>query len=235
MIHLRNELPFLEEIVSFNECKTIVEVGVARAESTVYLCNAAKRTGGFVYGFDIWEIHGLKNQFGRFCTRQQCIDTLRRKGFNNFELFKVDTFKERDKFEALIKEHCSQIDFCFIDGCHSYRGISHDFFTIYPYLKKTGIVAFHDTLRIDGCREFMIDLRSKYYDGTFDIVDFPYGQRGRRCGVSLLVKRCYHKIGISIDEICDMTDRTQDIENKEKEWFSTQENLAKPEPFIFQN
>ena len=85
-----------------------------------------------------------------------------------------------------------------------------------------GIIAFHDTLRIDGTREFIQDLRTIYNDGTYDIVDFPFGNLERRVGVSLLVKRSYPIIDIPIDELCNLTDRKELIYQKEIDYHNTQ-------------
>ena len=122
---------------------------------------------------------------------------------------------------------CSAIDFAFIDGDHSYNGIKNDFFIVYPLLSKTGIVAFHDTQRIDGCREFILDLRTKYNDGSFDIVDFPFGNKHRRVGISVLVKRTFPVLNIPIDEICGSPSYPGDILKREKEWYKDQVGLSK--------
>jgi hypothetical protein len=134
-------------------------------------------------------------------------------------LIKADTRSE--KFPNLLKKKCPIIDFAFIDGCHSYYGLKNDFEAVYPLLSSRGIIAFHDTLMIDGCREFMLDLRTKYNDGTFDIVDFPWGG-GSRVGVSLLVKRSYPEIKVGIREVCGSPSSMIEIENKEVEWLESE-------------
>lgn len=209
-----------KSLIILNQCKNIVEIGVALASTTSYLCDAANKVGGKVYGYDLWDMHGLNNQFGAFSNKEQCENYLKGKGYSNFELTKIST--KTDSFRTLIKERHSSIDFAFIDGCHSYEGVKNDFDIIYPLLSLTGIVAFHDTLRIDGCREFIIDLRTKYFDGTFDIIDFPYGNNSRRVGISLLVKRSYPNIDLKIDEICGSISDPGAIYSKEKEWYKEQ-------------
>ena len=97
---------------------------------------------------------------------------------------------------------------------------------MYPLLSLNGIIAFHDTLRISGCREFIIDLRTNYYDGTYDIVNFPYGNGNRRVGVSLLVKRTYPTIGICIDEEIGSKSKSKRIYLKEQNWFKEQQIQA---------
>lgn len=209
-------------LIVFNKYKTIVEIGVAFADATQYLCSAAQKTDGFVYGYDIWDTHGIYNQFGTFSSKEECENKLRSLGYENFELNKINT--KTIEFKNLINTKHKNLDFVFIDGCHSYEGIKNDFFAVFEKLSVGGMICFHDTLRIDGCREFMIDLRTIYNDGTFDIIDFPQGNLDRRCGVSILVKRSYPIIDIPIDEICGSPSNPEDIYIKEKDWFYKQLN-----------
>ena len=85
-------------------------------------------------------------------------------------------------------------------------------------------------MSIDGCREFIIELRTKLWDGTFDVVTFPFGSmvygdgnvRDRRTGVSMLVKRGFATIPQPCDEICNLDDHTQDIYVAEEEWYDAE-------------
>lgn len=221
----RTELFLLEALAGFIEAKTIVEVGVFKGETTRHLIKAAEKIGGHVYGFDIWETHGLKKQFRHCTTREELNRELQQEGYKSFSLFKINTIENKSDFSELLKYHCKNgIDLAFIDGCHSYTGIKNDFSVVYPMLTETGIVVFHDTLKIDGCREFILDLRTKYNDGTFDIVDLPFGNGKRRSGLTMLVKRTHPIINEAIDEICGSISTPSDIEKNELEWYKTQIN-----------
>lgn len=208
---------FFGGIIKLCECKTIVEVGVAKGTTTKHLCEAVVKTGGFVYGFDLFDAHGQNKQFGRISTKIEVENYLN--GFHNFKIYKIDTFS--DSFKKLIDD-IGKIDFAFIDGDHSYDGVLNDFNVIYPNLSEGGIIVFHDTLRIDGCREFMIDLRTKFNDGTFDVIDLPWGNLDRKTGVSLLVKRTFPTLDMEIDESCGSLSDYDTIYEKEKEWYSGQ-------------
>ena len=118
----------------------------------------------------------------------------------------------------------------YIDGCHSYDGIKNDFDIIYPLLSESGVIVFHDTLKIDGCREFMIDLRTKFFDGTYDLITFPWGSMfysdgnvvNRRTGISVLAKRSFATLDLPIDEQCNLDEHFQEIYVKEEEWYEAE-------------
>lgn len=214
----------LQHIIEFNQYKVCVEVGVAFGTTTLYLCEGAKKHGGHIFGFDIWDVHGQNRQFKQISSKEDVENYLRSRNLYNFSLEKIDTKSE--KFKERIKE-LGIIDFAFIDGCHSYIGLKNDFDVIYPNLSKFGTIVFHDTLKIDGCREFVLDLRTKYYDGTFDIIDFPWGNLERRVGISILVKRSYPICDIKIDEECGNVSGIESIYQREKEWYLRETNGQK--------
>jgi len=228
MEYVEEQGPLLESLVYLNQAKVVVEVGVAEAKSTDWLCRGAKLRGGRVYGYDLWDTHGLNNQFQHWSSKEKCEAYLQSKGHVNYELTKINS--KTPEFHELIKSKHPVIDLAFIDGCHSYDGIKNDFDAIYPQLSATGVIVFHDTMSIDGCREFMIDLRTKYNDGTFDLVTFPYGSMfysdgnvvDRRTGISVLVKRGFAVIPQVIDEQCNADEHFNDIYVKEEEWYEAE-------------
>jgi len=213
--------PLFQGLIKFNRYKTIVEIGVFRGHTTRYLCEAAQVTGGIVYGFDLWGVEKFIKQKGYH--KEAVRRYLKNCGVENFKLIQIDT--KMEEFKQIIKGRCPVIDFAFIDGCHSYEGIKDDFDVIYPLLAETGMMVFHDTLKIDGCREFIIDLRTIYYDGTFDIIDLPWGNGERRVGISILMKRTYPVINQEIDEICGSLSTPDGIYLKEKEWYKRESTI----------
>ena len=62
--YTEEQRPLLESLIYLNQCKTIVEVGVAEAKTTDWLCRGAKHYNGHVYGYDVWDTHGLKISSG---------------------------------------------------------------------------------------------------------------------------------------------------------------------------
>ena len=219
----RREFAFLETLVFFTEAKTVLEVGVQRGDMAVYLAKAADRNDGRYVGMDIWSQHGLKNQFEAIGSKDSVSKKLIAAGAKNFELVQIDTLNDKTTLNATLKSLFPDgIDFAFIDACHSYYGVASDFFSVYPFMSEVGVIAFHDTLRIDGCREFMLDLRTKYYDGTFDLIDFPFGSGSRRCGVSVLSKRAFPNLPLGIDEVCGSLNTARNIELKEVAWYEAE-------------
>lgn len=227
-----------KSIVLFNNYKTVVEVGVAAGATAKSLCEAVKANKGTYFGFDIWDRHGknlnknAKLQFQPHGNKEQVSTLLKRIGCQ-YKLFNINTL-DKNVFDSILEDFCPKIDFAFIDADHSYWGVKNDFDVIYPRIKKDGMIAFHDTLRIDGCREFILDLRTKYHDGTYDIVDFPWGgstgSPDRRVGVSLLVKRSYPVIGLGIDSVCGSISLPDKILEKEENWYESEisKNLDRP-------
>ena len=228
MEYVEEQGPLLESLVYLNQAQVIVEVGVAEAKSTDWLCRGAKLRGGKVYGYDLWDTHGLNNQFQHWSSKEKCETYLQSKGHTNFELTKINS--RTPEFAELIKSKHPSIDLAYIDGCHSYDGIKNDFDVIYPLLSESGVIVFHDTLRIDGCREFMIDLRTKFFDGTYDLITFPWGSMfysdgnvvNRRTGISVLTKRSFATLDLPIDEQCNLDEHFNDIYVKEEEWYEAE-------------
>ena len=228
MEYVEEQGPLLESLVYLNQAQVIVEVGVAEAKSTDWLCRGAKLRGGKVYGYDLWDTHGLNNQFEHWSTKEKCETYLQSKGHTNFELTKINS--RTPEFAELIKTKHPSIDLAYIDGCHSYDGIKNDFDIIYPLLSECGVIVFHDTLKIDGCREFMIDLRTKFFDGTYDLITFPWGSMfysdgnvvNRRTGISVLTKRSFATLDLPIDEQCNLDEHFNDIYVKEEEWYEAE-------------
>jgi hypothetical protein len=228
MEYVEEQGPLLESLVYLNQAQVIVEVGVAEAKSTDWLCRGAKLRGGKVYGYDLWDTHGLNNQFEHWSSKEKCEAYLQSKGHTNFELTKINS--RTPEFAELIKTKHPSIDLAYIDGCHSYDGIKNDFDVIYPLLSECGVIVFHDTLKIDGCREFMIDLRTKFFDGTYDLITFPWGSMfysdgnvvNRRTGISVLTKRSFATLDLPIDEQCNLDEHFQEIYVKEEEWYEAE-------------
>jgi hypothetical protein len=52
------------------------------------------------------------------------------------------------------------LDFAFVDGDHSYKGLRQDIFLVTPLLKEGAIMALHDTAAVWDCKRVFDDLLS---------------------------------------------------------------------------
>jgi len=228
-----NWAPLLSSYIDFCNYKTIVEIGVQYGNTTHELCKVASKIGGKVYGYDFFGPIGAYS--GGKIPITPDINTIRSglisRGYDEdtFKLTKVDT--RSDEFSNILREDTGgEIDFAFIDGCHSYEGTKNDFLKVYPLLSPEGTIVFHDTFSHTGPRKFVLDLYKEFNDGTFDIINLPFGggpgtQPYCRIGMAFLVKRSFAKsfggiINFDHDEL-----QEQDIYKEESEWYDEQVKL----------
>ena len=211
----------IAEFITLNDCKNIIEIGVNVGDTHIALCEAAKYTGGHVWGFDLWSVHGLYNQFPKTGDYEEVKDRLKKGGFDNSTLLRKNSF-DKDFPEFLREKTGGKIDLAFIDGDHSYNGCLNDFKAVYPLLSPTGIVVFHDTQRIEGCREFVYDLRTKYFDGTYDVFDLFGVHKLRKMGITFLIKRQFPVLKIPINQLCGSPSTPYEIERKELSWYESE-------------
>ena len=222
---LTQEWDFIRGLIRLQRPKTVVEIGVAggfMAQSIYTAMNDNYNDTAiesWYTGFDLWDTHGIHGQFAQMGSLEIAEEKLKRIG-HRYRLVKIDTQKDQKLFqEELAHRFTDGIDFAFIDGCHSYQGIKNDFDNVMPYMNEQGIVAFHDTSVIDGCREFIIDLRLTTQYNSFDIIDFPYGSEKRNCGITVVVKRGHGDV--KIDEICGSPSVPEEIYLREKNYKKT--------------
>ena len=215
----KQEWEFIKGLIKLQRPRIAIEIGVATGGMAFAIYSALNentqdtQVESWYTGFDLWDIHGIHSQFAQMGSSEDVHQRLSCIG-ERFALVKIDTQKDQTTFrKELTNRFTLGIDFAFIDGCHSYDGIKNDFFNVWPHMNTNGIVAFHDTAVIDGCREFVSDLRI-HNNGSIDISDYPYGTDNRNCGITVITKPGFGDI--KIDEICGSPSVPEDIYTKEK-------------------
>jgi hypothetical protein len=218
---------FIFSYCKFCQYQTMVELGVYLGDTTIRLCEAAQITGGKVFGYDRFEPVGeaLSWNDPRF-GKEGIENMLSSSGYKpaTFKITKIDT-KNYEFVEILKTDTVGKIDFAFIDADHSYNGIMNDFLKVYPLLIEDGSIIFHDTYNHNGCRKFMLDLYQDLNDGTFDIINLPFGSGESRCGLSILSKRSFplyseNLVGCYTGEIPQIS--KAEVYEAEKTWYSNQ-------------
>jgi len=225
-----NWAPLLASYIDFCNYKTIVEIGVQYGNTTAQLCEAASRIGGKVYGYDFFGKVGAYTG-GKIPITPDINDIrsiLKSRGYGEdvLKLTKVNTHS--DEFSKILEEDTGgEIDFAFIDGCHSYEGVKKDFLQVYPLLSPEGTIVFHDTFSHTGPRAFTMDLYNDLNDGTFDVIHLPFGGGPGthpycRIGMVFLVKRGWAKSFGGIINFDHDNFRAEDIYNAESDWYDKQ-------------
>jgi len=215
---------FLGQLALLSNSKTIVEIGVQYGNTSKYLVGAAKNNDGHFYGYDYWdEIGAYVGEYKVQATKETIEQSLYNLGHTNeyFKLTKANTLDPQFR-KILLDDTGGSIDFAFIDGDHSYDGVKSDFNVVYPLLSEEGIIVFHDTYSHVGCRKFVIDLYNELNDGTFDIINLPYGGGCLRYGLTVLVKRSFplYKTGIINTSHETGSLSSEEVYNLEQEWFN---------------
>lgn len=158
------------------QVKSIVEIGTYKAYSTIVMCQAIldNKFIPIIYTFDQWNNNGLDISKVENVARNNLILT----GFNKYiTIIKGDSkitvpklFKQIDK-----------IDMCFIDGDHSWEGVSSDFNNCKNY---TDIILFHDT----QCGKDVVKFLPTIEQEGWKAITFP----------TKYIEQDNHEIGISL-------------------------------------
>lgn len=68
-----------------------------------------------------------------------------------------------------------QIDFAYVDGDHSYRGLKKDIFLVRELLRLGGYLVLHDTLAVPECKRVYDELLSSPYFVLIRNFDYRFG------------------------------------------------------------
>lgn len=139
------EVPVLQEYAQLAS-DVIVEIGVAYGGSAL-LFMLGKKPQARVYSVDPF----VKDSMGNFrATRELCSRHVTRalkgvgldEGVGRWVLLP-------DYSYAVVKNWQRAIDLLFIDGDHHYRAVKQDFADWFAFVKKGGLILFHDSCRVN--------------------------------------------------------------------------------------
>jgi predicted O-methyltransferase YrrM len=162
-MQVKEEIESLLKLIQKKKPKYILEIGTARGSTLFLLSRIAAPDakiisldlpkGRFGGGYSVFRIPLYKS----FAIKNQKISLLRENS-HNFESF--------EKVKKIIGNN--SLDFLFIDGDHTYRGVKRDFEMYSKLVKKAGIIALHDivnhplTIYHMGVDRFWAELKEKY-------------------------------------------------------------------------
>ena len=161
----RLELTWLLKILEELKAGVIMEIGTAKG-GTLFLFTRASEDDALIISLDLpgglfgggypaWMSY-LFRSFGR---DHQTIHLVRGDSHS------LDAVNE---VRGALKGR--KIDFLFIDGDHTYEGVKRDFETYSPFVRKGGIVAFHDICASGegvGVQRFWEEIRQIYQTKVF--------------------------------------------------------------------
>lgn len=223
----RVEPVLFKSLCIYEGYKKIVEIGTQFGETTYYLCQAAELNGGRVLTYDFFDPIGAYKKGGH---GEREIAEKRLQHFIDKRIVKITTANSKDeKFQSLLKADTKGvIDFAFIDADHTYDGVKNDFEKVYPLLSSNGMIVFHDTANHIGVRKFIIELLTELNDGTFSVINMPYGgpsdYRNIPHGIAILKKNGWALEEKGIVNLFTHGDdfyiKHEDVYNKEKQWYN---------------
>ena len=128
----------LPEICKELDFKVAVEVGVLEGEYSEVLCVASPQM--HVFSVDPWLYYPVHNHF----RRQHHHNRAYKAAVERLSKYPNNTIIKKASVDAAKDFQDESIDFVFIDGDHSFLGITQDLAAWIPKVKVGGIVAGHD-------------------------------------------------------------------------------------------
>ena len=178
-LQVKSEISYLCKVVQELNPKKIVEIGSASGGTLFLFAHIASPekivsvdlpAGSFGGGYPYWKIP----LFESLATK------------NVVQLIRADSHKEETlgKIRSLLKEE--KVDFLFIDGDHTYQGVKQDFQMYSPFVKKGGIVAFHDIVKHDPTSGCEVDRFWNEIKPTYRHIEIIEKQDQKWAGIGVL-------------------------------------------------
>lgn len=81
-----------------------------------------------------------------------------KKGINSELILEIIRDSHAPEVAEALAPFAGQVDFAYVDGDHSYRGLRKDIFLVRELLRPGGYMVLHDTLAVPDCRRVYNDL-----------------------------------------------------------------------------
>lgn len=145
---IRSEFLELAVMVKAQRCKYIMEIGTYRG-GTLFVFSQLAAPRATVISLD-FHFSLLGKVYGAL--QKQILRKFVRNGKTLFLLRHDSHLPETQRIVREILKG-NQLDFLFIDGDHTYEGARADFMMYSPFVRKGGLIAFHDIAESGGSRE----------------------------------------------------------------------------------
>lgn len=161
---------FFKTALEASNDAVIVEIGSFKGRSTVSFGFGCRNTKRHIYAIDLFEGDGADYGSGEF----------ENAFIANIEMCKLS------QYVTPIKKHSMEvaetwslpIDVLFIDGSHEYEDVKADFNAFYPFVKKDGVIAFHDIKgKWDGVIRFWGEVQEPYLYDVGTVSSLGYGRK----------------------------------------------------------
>jgi predicted O-methyltransferase YrrM len=161
------EFASLLRLLKRRRLKSVVEIGTAQGGTLYTWCKIAN-SDALIISIDLpggpfgggYTLNDIK-KFRKYKKKNQKIYFLRK-----------DSHEQETKNRLIEILDGRKIDFLFIDGDHSYRGVKKDFQLYSSLVKQNGLIVFHDILRhpkVPECKvdKFWNEIKRKYKNAEF--------------------------------------------------------------------
>ncbi len=151
-VQIESEISELFNIVKNLNPKVICEIGTDRG-GTLYLWSKVIQPDGLIISIDL--PRSYRKSLNRFFYS------------SFFETQRIHFLRENSQSaecQMSVQKilNGKKIDFLFIDADHSYEGVKKDFKLYSDFVRKSGLIAFHDILDRCGVDEFWSEVRPYY-------------------------------------------------------------------------
>jgi predicted O-methyltransferase YrrM len=174
-LQIREEIIQLLRLVEVMRPKNVLEIGTSKG-GTLFLFTHVSDLEANIISVDLPDTSRCPEWktpfFESFAKEHQRIYLIKRDSHNPETVHDV---------KKIIGD--TGIDFCFIDGDHSYDGVKKDFEIYSPLMAKDGIIAFHDIVKHPNQKEVKVDkfweeIKSNQYRYSEFVTDWNQNEKG---------------------------------------------------------